>query len=1012
MYIIVYIYFINTICIHILFYISLIYVCIKYKYIDTIFCWLVVKFSYIFNPLPKTDLNIFYQNVRGLRTKTVQFYNNILSLDYDIILITETWLQNDIFDSELSDGRYDIFRCDRDSRATGKQMGGGVMVCIRHELSAVLNGNWYCESIESLCLTISYKTLQSSANLHLILVYLPPDELKLPEYISSVQNNFTLLYNFSPADYYLMVGDFNVPCLKWCDNGYTMQHIGRTETQLAALSFVEEMQFLGLSQCNYHKNSCNNTLDLCFCNLPSTVNLSQPLTKLDPYHPPIEIKIADLYSKPLKEKVLPRYKFYKCNYDCINSFFNTIPWTEILNTVSFSSAIDVFYEKLNECFALHVPLSQKNGSYPVWYSSALIKIIKEKSKAHRKFKKYKNPRDYDEFALLRNRQRIVQKICFNNFTNNVERYIRHNPKYFWKYVKSKRGGSNYPKQFSIGDQILNEPNNICAAFNSFFESAFVRPNFASQVSLPAPDDISCYHDGEILSYVQVSKELVLSFLNSLDISKGPGCDSVPPIFLRSCAESLALPVSILFQRSLSDGIFPNIWKTALIVPIHKRGSRTKIENYRPISIINTLGKLLEKIVYNNVYPIISKGISSSQHGFMKNRSTLSNLTIFSNFVLEKMENGGQIDVIYTDFEKAFDRVDHTILLNKLYSLGIRGDLFRWITSYLSNRSQAVVLGGYKSDFIQIPSGVPQGSHLGPLFYNAYMFDISSCLPNSSHLLYADDKKIFKYINSIETCVHLQRDLDNLVNYYNKNKITVNFSKCQCISFSRKPNPLHFQYNFSGIPITRVDEVKDLGVMFDSKMSMTKHIDMIINKAFRNLGFIMRVSPPFKSILSLKILYTAYVRSILDYACPIWSPFYAIHINRIERIQKKFTSYLHYKFKKSTGSYSQSCRLYDLLTLRERRLLMDMSLLFDIVNGKIDSPILLSQIAFNTPKFRTRHSSLFHVPFHSTSYGENAVLSRIVRIYNEHFYNIDLFNSGKTAFKTSITKVITNTLDLI
>lgn len=373
-----------------------------------------------------------------------------------------------------------------------------------------------------------------------------------------------------------------------------------------------------------------------------------------------------------------------------------------------------------------------------------------------------------------------------------------------------------------------------------------------------------------------------------------------------------------------------------------------------------------------------------------------------------MESGGQVDVVYTDFEKAFDRVDHDLLLHKLHSLGIRGDLLRWVQSYLSNRSQAVVLGGYKSDYIAVPSGVPQGSHLGPLFYNAYIFDIANCFAQANHLLYADDKKIFMRVRSVADCELLQSDLNNLFDYYQKNNITVSIRKCQCISFTRKKIPVFFSYNFDNQIIERVSVVRDLGIYLDSKMTFTAHFDNIVNRAYRNLGFVLRTCQPFKSITSLKVLYSAYVRSILEYACQVWSPFYAVHIKRIERIQKKFLKHLNFRDGVSSDkveSYVHNCRIHNLLALEERRDMLDIVLLYDILSGHIDCPDLLAQITFNVPRRRTRHTSLFSVPLHSTNYGRNRALGRILTSYNKRFPHVDPFNNSKISFKFKIIKTI-------
>lgn len=953
--------------------------------------------------LNNKSMSIYYQNVRGLNTKTLELYNNILTNDYDLLLFTETWIQSNILDTELCDRRYEVFRCDRDRHLTNKVTGGGVVLCARSELGVFVTNQWSCPSVESVCVSVPARVLNSSVDLHVVLIYVPPDKYQLAARLNSVQASLAHIIDLFPSDNFLVIGDFNTSCIQWKTDRYSVISNNLVEIQNAAVSLMDELTFLGFTQYNYIPNSCNNILDLCFCGLPlSVVCCSDPLSKVDVFHPPLTIEILDISLKPLRECHQPKYNFRKCNYDRINEYLYNLDWRDILNTETVDEAVDVFYNTISESLALFVPLSARSTNshrYPNWYSPALIKIIREKLKVHKRWKKFGNPRDYDEFSLLRVRQKCVQNKCFEHFTRNSERNIKYSPKLFWKYVKSKRGGSNYPHSFTLGNLQVTNGQNICTAFNSFFKSVYGHPISHQNNDLMT----SCYYSSnDSLSRIDVTAEMVFKLLTSLDKSKGPGCDGIPPIFLSACARSLAFPVSVLFQRSLTECTFPTLWKKAQIIPIHKKGSRSVVENYRPISILNTLAKLFEKIVYGQVYPFISRGISYSQHGFLRGRSTVSNLSCFSNYVLEHMEGGGQVDVIYTDFEKAFDRVDHDILLMKLHALGIQGDLLRWVKSYLSNRSQAVVLGGFRSDYVSIPAGVPQGSHLGPLFYNAYIFDIYTSLSNSHHLLYADDKKIYINVRSVADCERLQDDLNNLHNYYINNRITVSINKCYCISFTRKLKPISFPYTINNIAIERVEVVRDLGVTLDSKMRLNDHIDSIVDRSFRNLGFVMRTCKPFKGLTCIKVVYYAYVRSILEYASPIWSPFYAIHIDKIERIQKKFLKHLNYKFRKpGDSSYVENCRTYNLLTLEERREVMDMGLLYDVVRGRIDCPELVAGVSLCAPARRTRHTTLFHVPFHSSNYGKNAVLTRLPRVYNQKFQDIDIFIETKNSFKQKI-----------
>lgn len=951
--------------------------------------------------MESSGLLIFYQNVRGLRTKCLDMKQSILGNNYDIIIITETWLGGDIFDNEFCDSRYDAFRLDRDLSISSKSGGGGVMILVRGSLAAERCDCGPSTDSEVLWVRVPAKGFAAPTDLYVGAAYVRGYSDILPGDIDATIQTTTSIVNTYKNSNYLLVGDFNLPCIRWVPEGPYFLSRGPIEVQNAARLLLEEMNLLDMSQYNTLTNYAGNTLDLAFCNLPLDIEESLPLTKLDRAHPPFTINVVDLSISSLTEVVLPRRSFIKGDYTEINKYLNNLKWHDILMQSSLDAAVNEFYYHINTSIERYIPLKKhKNPKFPVWYSSPLIKITKEKARAHTRWKKYGNNLDYDEFSLLRARQKRVQERCFLQYTCNMENIIKYKPKAFWTYIKSLRDTSNYPKSFTIGGQgKISDGNEICNAFNNFFKSVFGQPSSCHKYTLRAQEST------DSISKLFISESEVKKALLKLDCSKGAGSDAVPSQFWAFCAESVALPISIIFNRSLQEGLFPNTWKKALIIPIHKKGTKTKIENYRGISILNTVGKLFEKFVYEAIYPTINHSMSEKQHGFVRKRSTVTNLTCFLDYVLRNMDGGGQVDVVYTDFEKAFDRVDHAILLQKLEALGIHGDLLRWIESYLANRSQAVVIGGYRSDYVDIPTGVPQGSHLGPLFYCAYLYDIADCFQFSNHLLYADDKKIFFKVTKQQDCSAIQSDLNNLYNYYNSNNITVNVGKCQYISYTRKTNPISSSYHLNNVPIEKVSVIRDLGVLLDSKLSFTQHFDMIAGKAFRNLGFVLRSCKPFKNITSIKSVYYAYVRSTLEYAAPVWSPQYIIHKNQLERIQKVFINHLNYRLRKPANNYKDGCHQNRMLSLEDRRTVLDMSLLYDIVHGLVDCPQLVRQIEYLVPRRRTRHTPLFHVPRCSTNYAANSTLIRLARTFNNKFGAIDIFNVSKAVFKEQISGIL-------
>lgn len=288
---------------------------------------------------------------------------------------------------------------------------------------------------------------------------------------------------------------------------------------------------------------------------------------------------------------------------------------------------------------------------------------------------------------------------------------------------------------------------------------------------------------------------------------------------------------------------------------------------------------------------------------MRGRSTVSNLVLLNDNLTAAMDKGNQVDVIYTDYSKAFDRINHKILLIKLQGVGIRGDLLRWFASYISNRSQAVVISNYISSWVSIPSGVPQGSLLGPLLFAIFVNDINSCLHSSSLLCFADDMKVFSAISAREDVDALQADLSRLDRYCTLNQLDLNPSKCFSVTFSRKKNIVQssYYYKLKGHALERKTLVKDLGVWHDTKLLFDSHVDSVATKAYRALGFVMRNSVGFTKAKTLKILYCTFVRSHLEYASQVWNPNYRVYIDRLESIQKKFLKFLCYRLRDTYSS---------------------------------------------------------------------------------------------------------------
>lgn len=434
---------------------------------------------------------------------------------------------------------------------------------------------------------------------------------------------------------------------------------------------------------------------------------------------------------------------------------------------------------------------------------------------------------------------------------------------------------------------------------------------------------------------------------------------------------------------------------------HKSGSLSDVRNYRPIAKLSVLPKLFEKLLMERIYPHLSSLVTPLQHGFIKHRSVLTNLIVYEQYIIDSIESGArQVDSIYTDLAKAFDRVNHELLISKLKAYGITGSLLVWFESYLKERVMMVKLNNHVSKEFVAGSGVPQGSHLGPLLFLLFFNDVVEIFDvNVGVLLLADDLKLFYPVSVFEDAVILQDNVNRFFVWCCDNLLSLNIDKCSVISFTRSKDPVLYSYDLCGRIVNRVDTVRDLGVLFSANLHFNDHIMNTVAKAYKTLGFINRHTKDFKNQQSFKYLYCSLVRPILEFCTPVWSPSYSKYCKLIENVQNKFLRLVHYR---TVGS-DEYCREVVSLSLQldsclVRRSLYDLMLLYDILNNVIDCTSLVSSISFYVPAKQVRQSPLFHISFYRRNYSLNSPIPRIMRLFNSIASELDLFHLPRACFK--------------
>lgn len=932
---------------------------------------------------------MYYQNVRGLRTKLPEFRNNLQACNYEIIALTETWLHTAIHDSELFNMDYSVFRRDRNYEYLGCQRGGGTLIATSITFAASIIDTPISPFYDDIWVCIK------TTNLRLIIgcVYFPPNSS--PDCYQAFCNTSESLKNEYEDSKFLILGDFNLPLLEWHYEDSTL--VPSSVSSPTAEVVIDSMYFQELHQLNSVSNCKGRFLDLVFADEFTDLSLSQskdPIINTDPYHPPLELIISDDYTSPLKSKnEISVYQFYQANFQALNRYYNEVDWSFLETESDINNLVSMFYVVLFAGIDLHTPKKIiKNQKYPKWFDGPLRKLIAHKNKIYKRYKRTGLQTDYMDYSNIRREVKWRTDMCYLMYVSQTEHLIPENVKHFWRFINNLKKNPSLPSLMKFGDLELTDPDDIANAFSHHFQSCY---SDHKDLGIAGPDPVGfasvlCCHEFTIGEVEQG--------IENLDTSKKAGPDGIPPLFLKNCKSSLASPLCILFQKSFDLATFPDIWKFSSLIPIFKSGDRSDICNYRGISLLSTTPKLFESIITNEIFETYSNYIIPEQHGFYRGRSTSTNLGLYQNYLISSVEAGGQVDVIYTDLSKAFDSVCHELLLEKICQIGITGKYHDWIRSYLSQRRQRVTVCGSVSGEVLATSGVPQGSHIGPVLFLLFINDVSSCFEASKCLLYADDLKFYTVVSPNSNS--LQSDLNRLVTWTRQNHLQLNIKKCKVLRFHKCTNPLSSSYKIGNNTLEVVTTFSDLGVIFDSNLTFNFHIDNIVIKSLRLLGFIKRNTRHVYDTKAVTCLYNCLVRSILEYCSTIWTPQYQCHIDRIERVQNKFVKYLLYKlrFPYTDVPYETRLLLCGMHSLECRRRNALLCFLHKLISGAVRSEHLLELICFHIPTRRTRRMQLFYQRTHRTNYGQSAFVSRLVYNYNTYYPNCDIFSVSVLAIK--------------
>ena len=577
--------------------------------------------------------------------------------------------------------------------------------------------------------------------------------------------------------------------------------------------------------------------------------------------------------------------------------------------------------------------------------------VPEKNGVRKKGAKSKIPRD--RYNLMRRRRRInVQlrktrsesrrgklKLEARNIEKELQKSYRRsrehnedkavgtikcNVKFFYSYAKRYSSvKSSVGPLIDAASQTIACPLQMAELLAHQYSKVFSIPLKTMEDAYDVfPDTANNEHPW--MNDINFDSDDIVAAINEIPRTSASGPDRFPVLLLKNCKYALAKPLYIIWRRSLNTGVIPQLLKTANIVPIHKGGSRGDPANYRPVALTSHLIKLFEKIIRKHLVAYMEENelFNPGQHGFRSGRSCLSQLIAHFDHISQLLEKGHNVDVVYLDFAKAFDKVDFLVTMKKLKDLGVSVRIGRWIHAFLTNRKQSVVLEGKKSEATNVKSGVPQGSVLGPLLFLILIGDIDQGVVSAFVSSFADDTRVAHIVDSVEDVARLQSDLNVIYQWSDTNNMQFNSKKFECLRYGTNQElQANTQYlSNTGDVIQTVEHTRDLGVTMSCDGSFSKHIDGVVSRANQMCGWILRTFRT-RDKMPMLTLWKSLVRSNIDYCCQLWNPSKVGKIQAVEQIQRSFIRKIHGMQQFSYWDQLSALSLYSLERRRERYAIM-------------------------------------------------------------------------------------------
>ena len=859
-------------------------------------------------PDSSSHLKVLQLNFNSLKSNSKMAELNLLIQQHnpDVIIGCKSKLDENFTTHSIFPEDYEVQRSDRNRN------GGGVILAIKDNLNPTP------ETHLNKSINMRWSSVKPKRGKKILFgsFYRPPSDT--PDDLKPLDESLASIFSARTTPTVILGGDFNASGISWSDDFDPRNDTSSDQIKKKLTGMADRY---GLSQLHDEvtRPDSGSCLDLVFCNNQNAVeNVSTAAGMGDHLALTYQVPCAVPRTQTPQRKI---YRYHKANMTAIKSDILNFQETFTTNWTDHSPEDNWIRLKqaLESTMSQNIPQTKtgKRNNLP-WITSSVKKHIKRRDRLLKKARRRDTPQSWRAYRTQRNATTDAIRVSHDNYIHDIigdltaEATPQGNSsgiKRFFGYVKASRKQKNGIPTLRPQDLTITSDQEKADVMNRQFKDAFTNERLTDIPDLGPSPHPSC-------RYITFTEPGIIKLLQGLQPNKATGPDSIPPRILKDLAQELAPTLTILFQQLYDSGTTPQDWRDANVAPIFKKGKRHLPENYRPVSLTSVLSKQYEHILCSTIAKHLKDcGIlTDDQHGFRSKRSCETTLLASTHDWADVLHRGGQTDVVFLDFSKAFDCVPHKRLLEKLRYYGIDGKNNDVIKSLLSGRRQRVVINGTKSSWADVSSGVPQGTVIGPILFLIYINDIQRNI-SSRMRLFADDSTIYREIKSRDDHLALQEDLRRLDAWAESWQMVFKPSKCFVMNITNKKNISHFTYTIKDSPLTVTPTHTYLGLEIDSKLTWSIHCDQVKKKASQSLGLVQRTLHAAPRGVK-EMAYKALVQPKLEYASTAWYPLAGGKLKKLDAVQNKAARFVARDYSRKRGGADIAKHLnWDSLELR-------------------------------------------------------------------------------------------------